>query len=228
MKNKVNTVSDLINLAYDRAREGHLASTEIKGTPDEALYYERLEMMLEIHNWLFSFDLLKSSRISEVEPPLSLGYNRAYALPSDIIEVLSIRPQRTDLSHLSPRQQLRAGYAPDFHDYIDYQEPEFTFVEGILYTDYEVTEVLAKKTPSPTEMTASFREALKTDLAEIFCSKGNNDPNLKSAIRSEHKQAIRRAIGLNTKQIKINRNPVVQVVRWYLRTIHSSPSYRGI
>ena len=224
---KIKNETDIVNSAYVRARQGEEAKVDIVDTPDEATYYEVLDELLSTRNWLFAFDLLKSNRFQEVEPPLSLGYERAYALPENVVEILSLCPQQvnSNISSLPLRRQLDAGFISDSYTIASIETQDYVFVDNILYTDSPLTEVLVKITPTPSQMSSSFRLTLITQLAIIFNSQGQADVNLEASLRREHKQSFRRAVGLNTKYARENRNPVTNAIVNYVRTINSDPTY---
>ena len=186
--------SDLINLAL-----------QISGSPpvtnDQQVQYKPaydmiLESLLAERPWLFTLKLL--TRLDIAHNSVDLRYKYRYQLPSDAVGVVN-----TDLKNLSFLQGMSVESALEIGYDIPLPEDRvhsptnssYIFLNGVLHSDTEITQIIYRREVKPEIMTPEFRELFAYKLGHFIASAAKDHEltrELKSLIKVKHVNAVAR------------------------------------
>ena len=188
--------NDIINHALALAEQAHLSSA-VQGQSDHIsktfdLYYGSL---LSKRKWIWAHDVVQGSQLQLTEDGATLGYKYKYtftgagAVNLNVKDVIALNRDGTRVNaslFRSREEALDFGYTlPD--EPIDNltSTSSFLFLNNILHTDCEITQVLVKKTVDPSALPDEVKELLAYQLATVFARTIKKDANLSKDLRAE-------------------------------------------
>ena len=185
------TKNEIINLALESSAQATLPPDQLRAF--DTIYELIKTSSLRERPWLFT--LAATRDVNSTDKGGNRGFAYKYQLPKDTISVLSLNPSSTIPYSLSPAQGLSVGYAIDPYDKLSQTtQPKYIFVDDVLHTDAEVSEVIYKKDAPESEWTTDFALVVMWKLAEYIATSRTQKPALASQCKRNARDYMIRAL----------------------------------
>ena len=174
--------SEIINLALQTAGDPPVSTDQ--QVQYQSAYKMVLDDLLSERRWLFSLQLL--STLPKTTDGTDLNYSYKYQLPSDAIGILDTSASKNQyLNSMSIADGLTVGYnLPPLSDRKAVNSVNFVFLDGVLHSDQEVTQVIYQRKVIPEVMTPEFRVLFIHKLAEFIAGNMRRNHDHAREIRS--------------------------------------------
>lgn len=195
------------------------------GTPDEASisllledYRRRRDNLFADKDWLFLLQYYETSQLTKVttdDRNILMPYKYRFPANASVQEVVSVNINLyTGIESLSVDDSLRIGYSsfPE-NGFPTDSQPNFTFIDGILYSDKEVENVIVKNKVVERELDSETKHLLVLEFAIFIASNIKQDIEKARELKAEKKQQYTKAAYRN---IENPRDPYSNLLRsWY-------------
>ena len=197
------------------------------GTPDEAGitlmkadYRRRRNNLFMDKKWVFLLQFYNGGQLSKVTDDRNILMPYKYRFPSNatqVVDVLDVNIDRySHVASLSPQEALDIGYSvfPENGAYT-HVAPNFAFIDGVLYSDREVENVVVKNEVVERDLDAEVLQLLVLDFAVFIASNIKQDIDKARELKAERKQQYAKAA---YRTIRNTRDPYSDLVRsWYTK-----------
>ena len=154
-----------------------------------------------------------------------LGFRYRYDAPGDIIEALEGNPTM-GTRFINQSEALRFGYTANEEDLRnqDNNKNKPLLIDGILYSDVELNELIYKREVTPAAMNPMFREYLIYELALIYAAVINaKDKNLMNYLMQKKDELELAAI---TKNLKRPADPQLSAIYSWIKQYYTQTRSR--